>query len=805
MALSAEPAAAQRTGISGTVTSRDGRPVAGARVTLSTRGHSPSALTDAHGTFSLAVEAGTYDLSVTAAGFTPIFNRTVTVASGTTLDLELERATNGALAIIGQVFATGNEAVSTSSAPVTNINAQKAAAAGVETAAAMVYPQLSITPVLPLGGGDNAVESFAVRGPDPTETLIDIDGHQVNNGGTGDFDLTLLDPAALRDVQIVYGISPSALVGPNTLGGAINVLTLDPTADPHALVRGYAGSFNSFGQTLQATGTAGRLGYAVSLHRATSSGSVNGDVTDTDGDTVPVGSAMFGETAISKLRYQFGSGYGYVQASFRDQFSNRDVSALLTNYTPPGFSGGDDLKLQPFDSDATSGFEAFPGTWLADHQSGYGFDAQVPIGAAGASGTPETMLRYSHLTTVSSQSVNGPGAFTSSYLYNQRDVQGDDWLQLDHHFKNSSLSFKYDLLTETLDTQYISGLEVDEAIPSPGLTANGVAPQKKKKAIGLYEIPLAQVQRSASLRYTYDPDAHLHFALAAYLSNFSTFGTSFDPRIGFVWTPNGNTALRASVGTTFQAVMLPELLTLPTLPPPSGGVINVGNPNLKPDYATLYDIGGEHLFGNPGHQTRLSLDLYRTNLRSASTDPAVTPIPGCGKKGHPPCPISMPINAGNGVYAGANVELDQQLGYKWRLRAGWDLDSSYLTVIPPVQQDGTLVAGEQSLGQPLHKAYFGLETSALKNLTIGANVNWEGTYNELNRSPYATLDAQLVYATKLFQIGVYGTNLTNVYANPFTVIGGGVPYGSLPGTPMIPTDAYILQGTKITLVLTRAL
>ena len=42
----------------------------------------------------------------------------------------------------------------------------------------MVWPQLSVTPVLPLGGGSNATETFAVRGPDPTETLVDIDGHK---------------------------------------------------------------------------------------------------------------------------------------------------------------------------------------------------------------------------------------------------------------------------------------------------------------------------------------------------------------------------------------------------------------------------------------------------------------------------------------------------------------------------------------------------------------------------------------------------------------------------------------------------
>ena len=123
-----------------------------------------------------------------------------------------------------------------------------------------------------LGGGSNATQVFAVRGPDPTETLVDIDGHKVNNGTTGDFDLSLVDPAALQAVQVIYGISPSSLIGPNTIGGGVNILSLEPTTRPHSLIRLFGGSYDTFGQTLQTTGTSGRLGYAFSFHNASSSG-----------------------------------------------------------------------------------------------------------------------------------------------------------------------------------------------------------------------------------------------------------------------------------------------------------------------------------------------------------------------------------------------------------------------------------------------------------------------------------------------------------------------------------------------------
>ena len=196
--------------VTGTVATREGTPISGARVTLVSQQRRASAITDSLGAFTLSgVVPGTYDVDASAPGYAAISGRTVSVVDRAVLSLVLDRETNGSLVQIGEVRATSGEAVSSSSAPVTHINAQTAAAAGVASAAAMVWPQLSVTPVLPLGGGDNADEDiFALRGPDPTETLVDIDGHQVNNGGTGDFDLSLLDPAALQEVQLLYGISP---------------------------------------------------------------------------------------------------------------------------------------------------------------------------------------------------------------------------------------------------------------------------------------------------------------------------------------------------------------------------------------------------------------------------------------------------------------------------------------------------------------------------------------------------------------------------------------------------------------------
>jgi outer membrane receptor protein involved in Fe transport len=776
--------------VSGMVVASDGTPVAGARITLTTSGTELHAVSDRAGHFEIDTSTGgTYLLVAAAPGFQTLSERIITIAQqGTTLTLTLSRATTATLTTIGEVSTSAGQSVPTTSVPSISLKAQDAAASGVTAVSSMMWNQMSVTPIIPLGGGSNATASFAIRGPDPTETLVDIDGHQMNNGNTGDFDLSLVDPASLQDVQLVYGISPSSLVGPNTIGGAINILTLEPTVTPQSLIRVFAGSYNSFGETLQSTGTDGRFGYAFSLHGASSDGSVNQTV-DAPGPN-PVGSNARDQSLIDKLRYQLGGtdGYGYVQLDFRSQDASKDLSSILTTYTPQDEGGG-----------PGGSYQAVPDTGLAAHQDNYGVDLQLPLGNQRIDGMPATMLQFSHLTSLNQQTVNGPGLDSLQYLYDQRDLLGDDWVEVDHRLSGGVLSFKYDIETETLDSDYVEGQVLAQWFNRQARTMQAAA----SSAPTPQYLTSAQTERSAVLRYNGDPTAHIHYSLAAYYSAYSTFGTSFNPRAGFVWTPTAKTALRASVGSTFQIPMLWELISAPVSSlVPIGGVVYAGNPNLKPDFATEYDLGADHFFG----RLHLSGDVYRTNLRATSNQLVVTPIPNCETPANPTaCPVSTPINAGDGVYQGIDLRAEEPFANGYRIRAGWDEDSSYLSTVSNSIQDGTLVIGEQSLGQPLHKAYFGIGRDVAEGWSFGTSLNYDGTYNELNRAPYATLDAHVAYARGGYTFGLYGTNLTNVYAQPFNIVNGGILYGAEPGNPMIPTPAYVLQGTKIVFVVTRTL
>jgi hypothetical protein len=329
--LSARAAEPLTGDVAGTVTSAGGGPVAGALVVLTADRRVRTQTTDAAGAFAIArVPAGTYVLDVVATGYERPGGRTIEVLGAriSRVAVQLVRSTSS-LITLGHVTTQAGEALSTSSAPSQDVDAQAYAARGNSSVVDMLAQEaVSIAVVRPAGGSPIAPAAAALRGPDPTETLFEVDGHSLNSGGSGAFDVSLLDAAQLSTVQLVYGIAPSSLIGPNTIDGAVNMRTIDPTLDDHGLYRISVGSFSSFGETIQATGTASRFGYAASLHKQTSRGEANGRITAADGSMSPVGSALAGSTGLAKFRIGVGRNGGSLLVSLRDQSVSRPLGRV---------------------------------------------------------------------------------------------------------------------------------------------------------------------------------------------------------------------------------------------------------------------------------------------------------------------------------------------------------------------------------------------------------------------------------------------------------------------------------------------
>lgn len=766
------------------VAAEDGRPVARARVVL-VGATTIRAVTDANGASTIErVAPGTYDLEVDANGFARLSGRTVSIVAGamTRCDVALSRATSS-LVTLGHVVTQAGEALSTASAPSTILDARSAAAAGTPSVADLLAQgAYSVTSMRISGGSPTLPVVAAIRGPDPTETLVDVDGIPVNSGASGAFDLSLLDPSMLSDVQVVYGIAPSSLVGPDTIDGAIDIHTIDPTSTPEGLVRLSIGSFDSFGETVEATGSSGDLGYALSLRRTTTAGEVDQEVPIASDDQAPVGSAIDAGTGLAKLRYSFDRNLGFAEATIRDQSAFRDLSAGLTTFDP-----------------TTGLYDASSGSTDLAHDAGYGFDASAPLGVL-PDGRAASSLTIRHTSTVADQTVNGAATGTTPFLNDDRDHQSEDSLEWDRPLESGSVSIKVDVRSETLDTQEPSGGGTDESIVRHPL---GIGGGGSPGGALLQLSGLSQQQRYAAISYEDDPTSHVHYSSSLYLSDFSSFGSSTDPRFGVVWTPTATTAVRGSVGTTFQAPQLPESYVPPTLPPPdANGFYDIGNPHLSADRATDYDIGSSHVFGSSGGLVA-SADLYDTDLR----DPSQRFFPATDCLATPPPPVdecaSFPINVGDAVYRGIELRADARVGSTTVLHASYTVNSTYASDVAPAFQDGTIVVGEQSQGIPLHVAKLSATGALAAHLSYEADAEYQDSYDAYFRPAFTVVDGALTWTRNRTALEISGTNLTNVDDDRFTVLDGGLSYGGAFGP--IPANAYALQGRAVTFSVTRDL
>ena len=764
----------------GTVRNALGEIVGGAVVTL-TGNVERTARTDSTGSFSfVGLAPGSYSIHLESPD-TPSPAQSIEIGSRESIvSLTLGRSSTS-LVTIGRIVAGSAHVASNAPVATQTLSATAAAARGETSVAEMLAHEARSVTIVRTTGGNGPI-AVALRGPDPTETLVDLDGHALNSGGSGSFDVSLLDPAELASVQLVYGIAPSSLVGPNTIGGAINVRTLEPTAKAHGLLRLSTDSFGSIGQTLQATGTSQRLGYAFSLHRTTSGGDVHDRTLISDtGTTSHVGSTIVGSDALAKLRYTFGSADGFFAFTFRDQSTYRDLSAALSSV------GGPD-----------SSYNSFAGSALQAHNAGYGFDVQTPLGSTRDGEDVRSIVLFRHFTSLSTQSVVGPAAGSSPYLFDTVDRLGEDSLQIDRVFSKAVVSLKLTNRTEQLATQQIAGggSVVDQTYLRRALATDPPSPASSNPD------RLRQAQRSGVVRAAYDPSPTLHATLAAYYSDFSSFGTSIDPRFGLVWTPTLQNALCFSVGSTFQSPQLPELYVPARLPAPdASGAVNTGNPNLKADHATEFELGFEHVF-EAANPTRLGIDLYRTNLRSPSQRRyAAASCAGSAVAAANPDCLSYPINAGGAVYQGLEAHVDRQIG-RALITAAYSVNSNYTSSISPLFQNGTVVLRQQLRGSPLHAGQLAIEDSSSLRIGYRAAVSYEDAYNGLNRPAYATLQAGFTWhLPAAIDLGFFGTNLTNVYADRFTLLAGGTRYNTL--EEPVSTDAYALEARRVSLIVTR--
>ena len=311
--------------IEGTIADRQtGLPVSDATVALD--GRSGSVRTDAQGRFTFrAIAPGIYRLIVTSTGYQPARSDDVVVvpAGRSSVTLTLQAApTAEHLAVIGSTSARASESLQRTSTTSRTLTPEALAQSGVYRAGDALRALPGINNAL---AGDTAALGddlpLNIRGIGTLETNASLDGHPIAYQFPGGYNFQLSPIVGMRAIDVTYG-SGSNLLGQSAIGGIVDFQTIDPAPQRrYTFSQGY-GTFQKLATTASATGTAGRLGYALAYGVAGLDGPLRNTTFYQPGaaydqsatnpatrvlGTYTVDSAAVSRTGVMKLRYDLGN------------------------------------------------------------------------------------------------------------------------------------------------------------------------------------------------------------------------------------------------------------------------------------------------------------------------------------------------------------------------------------------------------------------------------------------------------------------------------------------------------------------
>ncbi|MHB8462867.1 MAG: TonB-dependent receptor, partial [Vulcanimicrobiaceae bacterium] len=238
-----------------------------------------STTTDAQGNYSFAnVAPGLYEVGVDAHGYGLVRSEIVAVTAGSTVAVRLSLsrvATTGSLKTIATVTSRSGGALAATTTITKSIDAQLLNDEGYLRAAELLH---NLPGVNFAGSGQTAAQGddsyIDIRGLGETETQALLDGHPVGPQGvyginhpygtySGSFNYAAASFLALNKVQVTFGSGASGLYGTDATGGTIDMQTLNPTRKRSmSLIQGI-GDQGQQKTAFKATGTIGRLGYAL--------------------------------------------------------------------------------------------------------------------------------------------------------------------------------------------------------------------------------------------------------------------------------------------------------------------------------------------------------------------------------------------------------------------------------------------------------------------------------------------------------------------------------------------------------------
>jgi len=261
--------------ITGTVVDGAGMPLGGVRIGI-TGPTTTETTTKPDGTYSVTVPPGLYSVTISAPGFQSTQQDTVAVVAGGSAVLTTTLLA-ASLTTIGHVTVSGaSTSVSDSPAASTRLTLETIRSQGQDQVVNLL-DQLPGVEVLRVGGGSNepgANASISIRGAQPYESQILIDGHPVNTIGNGayGFNTTFINSILLSGIEVSKGPGNMPNTVTDAVGGTVNFQTAPITSKPSGELMTQYDSFNGWTYGVKFSDTIGKWGILVGQAAETTPG-----------------------------------------------------------------------------------------------------------------------------------------------------------------------------------------------------------------------------------------------------------------------------------------------------------------------------------------------------------------------------------------------------------------------------------------------------------------------------------------------------------------------------------------------------
>ncbi len=404
-------------------------------------------------------------------------------------------------------------------------------------------------------GAPGSLSYIYIRGANPGETLILIDGVDVNmpNDPDNTFDFANLPSDNIERIEVLRG-PQSTLYGSNAMAGVINIITKQGFGAPKFFLSAEGGSYNSYKGLAGINGGNDSFNYSATLSRFKSDGFSSA-------------SSKYGNTEKDGTsNYNLSSRLGFNLLKDFDLNLFIRYSKANTALDQHGGAFGDDptyvYNTEEYSYRAEGNLNLFKGFW--DQTIGLSFFRNV--------------RKYSFDST-----LNNPASSNSIYDGNKIKF---DW-QNNLKFSNfNTLTFGLESETEKAISDYFYNSSAYGSFQS-------VFPNTSSTSTGIYIQDLINLRNqlftSAGMRY----DVH------------NRFGSVITYRIApafVIW--GSGTKIKATFGTGFKSPSLFYLFD-PVY----------GNKDLKPENSLGWDAGVEQYLFNPNFILGLNYFYNRfTNL-----------------------------------------------------------------------------------------------------------------------------------------------------------------------------------------------